>query len=168
MSGRPGAVRGIGIRAMATGDLDAVLAIERQAFTMPWNRETFLGLLRQKDATLLVAEAPGPDNPGSAQGHDFPAAVVGYAVVWRVMDQAELGDIAVADGWRRRGIGRCLLEAVLRLAAEQGVRELFLEVRPSNTEARRLYERYGFVEVGRRKDYYVRPQEDALVLRRLT
>jgi [ribosomal protein S18]-alanine N-acetyltransferase len=141
------------IRRMTLLDLDGVMAIERASFTMPWTTETFRGLLRRADAVMWVAEAD--------QG------VVGYAVVWIVLDQAELGDIAVAGGWRRRGIGRRLLEAALDAARGRGVREMFLEVRPSNLEARRLYERYGFAQVGRRKDYYDRPREDALVLRRV-
>jgi [ribosomal protein S18]-alanine N-acetyltransferase len=138
------------IRPMGEGDLDAVMEIERASFTMPWTPETFRGLLRRSDSLLWVAEAEG--------------GVVAYAAVWMVLDQAELGDIAVAEAWRRRGIGRRLLETVLEAMRRRGVRELFLEVRPSNHEARRLYEQYGFAEVGRRKDYYERPREDALVL----
>jgi [ribosomal protein S18]-alanine N-acetyltransferase len=142
------------VRRMSYADLAMVMEIERASFTMPWTEETFRGLLRRSDSLLWVAES-------KREG------VVGYAAVWIVLDQAELGDIAVADGWRRRGVGRRLLETVLEAMAERSVRELYLEVRPSNREARRLYERYGFEEVGRRKDYYARPREDALVLRRL-
>jgi [ribosomal protein S18]-alanine N-acetyltransferase len=142
----------IRIRPMVESDLSAVTAIERASFTMPWTLDTFQGLLRRFDSHLFVAEAAGE--------------VVAYAVVWIVVDQAELGDIAVVEGWRRRGIGRRLLETVLERVRSRGVRELFLEVRVSNHEARNLYERYGFVEVGRRKDYYSTPREDALVLRR--
>ncbi len=141
------------VRRMEPADLAEVMEIERSSFSTPWPLQTFHGLLRRADSLLWVAEAGD--------------RVVGYAVVWIVLDQAELGDIAVAEAWRRRGIGRLLLDTVLDAMAERGVRELFLEVRPSNVEARRLYERYGFDEVGRRKDYYSRPREDALVLRRL-
>lgn len=147
--------RGVGevrIRAMTDADLGAVMAIEKASFTMPWTKDTFRGLLRRADSHLFVAEAEG--------------AVVAYAAVWIVLDQAELGDIAVAAAWRRRGIARRLVETVLDLVRDHGVRELFLEVRPSNHGARALYERYGFIEVGRRTHYYARPREDALVLRR--
>lgn len=140
------------IRPMAEADLAAVLRIERASFAVPWTPATFLGLLRRPDAHLLVAETD--------------AALVGYAAVWIVLEQAELGDIAVADGWRRQGIGSRLLQAVLELVERHGVRELFLEVRVSNDEAQRLYARHGFAEVGRRRNYYARPREDALVLRR--
>jgi [ribosomal protein S18]-alanine N-acetyltransferase len=153
----------IRVRAMESSDLERVLEIERASFTMPWTESTFRGLLRRRDAHLFVAEASRaqPDASGSAAGY-----VAGYAVVWVVVDQAELGDIAVERGWRGRGLGRLLLETVLDRARREGVRELFLEVRPSNEGARRLYERYGFEEVGRRRNYYSEPREDALVLRR--
>jgi [ribosomal protein S18]-alanine N-acetyltransferase len=157
--GEPGPEEGtewrgdVRVRPMTGRDLAAVMEIERSSFTMPWTEETFRGLLRRADSLLWVAESEA-------------GVVVGYAAVWMVLDQAELGDIAVAEGWRRRGIGRRLLETTLAAMAERSVRELYLEVRPSKREARRLYEQYGFEEVGRRKDYYGRPREDALVLRR--
>lgn len=155
----------IRVRPMEASDLDRVLEIERASFTMPWTESTFLGLLHRRDAHLFVAEASGTEASGTeASGSASP--VVGYAVLWVVVDQAELGDIAVELGWRGRGLGRLLLETVLARARREGVRELFLEVRPSNDGARRLYEGYGFEEVGRRRDYYSEPREDALVLRR--
>ncbi len=151
-------MEGVRVRAMVEADLDAVMSIETASFTMPWTLDTFRGMLERTDSHLFVAEA--------ASGPDGAVVVVGYAVVWIVVDQAELGDIAVSPEWRGHGIGRGLLETVLDRVREQRVRELFLEVRPSNHGARALYERYGFVEIGRRKDYYSRPREDALVLRR--
>lgn len=146
---RPAAVA---IRPMEPSDLTAVMAIEKAAFASPWTLATFAGLLGRDNTALWVAEAAG--------------GVVGYAAVWMVADQAELGDIAVADGWRCRGIGTRLLETVLEAMARAGIRDLFLEVRVSNESAQRLYGRHGFEEVGRRTGYYTRPKEDALVLRR--
>jgi ribosomal-protein-alanine N-acetyltransferase len=141
------------VRPMTELDLTAVMAIEKASFGVPWTLATFTGLLRRRNTRLWVAERDG--------------AVVGYAAVWMVADQAELGDIAVAEGWRRRGIGTLLLGAVLREMRASGIRELFLEVRESNVGAQRLYARYGFRPVGRRSGYYSKPREDALVLRRL-
>jgi ribosomal-protein-alanine N-acetyltransferase len=92
--------------------------------------------------------------------------VVGYAAFWCVIDQGELGNVAVSSDWRGYGLGARLVADVIERAARRGVREVFLEVRPTNLVARRLYERFGFVTVGRRRNYYQQPVEDALVLRR--
>ncbi|MGH7505710.1 MAG: ribosomal protein S18-alanine N-acetyltransferase [Longimicrobiales bacterium] len=141
------------IRRMTSADLTAVMDIEFASYTMPWGEATFRGLLRRTDAELLVAETEG--------------GLVGYAACWFVVDQGELGNVAVAVTWRRRGVGARLVAAVLARAAERGVRELFLEVRPSNAGAQRLYQRFGFEVVGRRRNYYIEPAEDAIVMRRL-
>jgi [ribosomal protein S18]-alanine N-acetyltransferase len=138
------------IRRMAAADLPAVLAIEADAFTMPWSEATYAGLLRRSDADLFLAEAEGE--------------VLGYAALWAVLDQGELGNIAVAPRRRGRGVGTRLLQVVFQRARERGVKELYLEVRVSNTAAQRLYERHGFQVVGRRRGYYAEPPEDALVL----
>jgi [ribosomal protein S18]-alanine N-acetyltransferase len=140
------------LRAMTAADIPIVLAIEHESYTVPWSEATFRSLLRRRDAELIVAEAGG--------------AVIGYAIFWTVLDQSELGNVAVTGSWRGRGIGHRLVAAVLDRAEQRGVREVFLEVRPSNTAARSLYERFGFAPVGRRRNYYQEPAEDALVLRR--
>jgi ribosomal-protein-alanine N-acetyltransferase len=141
----------VSIRPMRLADLTRVLEIELQCFTMPWSEATFRGLLRRSDADLYVAEINNE--------------VVGYSVFWSVIDQGELGNVSVAPGWRRRGIGERLVKTVLHSAGQRGVREVFLEVRVSNTAAQKLYERYGFAQVGRRRNYYLEPIEDALVMR---
>lgn len=142
----------IEIRRMRSTDLPRVMLIELSTFTMPWSEATFRGLLRRKDSDLLVAELKGE--------------VVGYAVFWAVFDQGELGNVAVDDEYRGQGIGGKLIEAVLERARERGVREIFLEVRKSNVRAQQLYETFGFTQVGRRKNYYLEPLEDALVLKK--
>ena len=147
------AVREVVVRPMTADDLTVVMGIERASFTVPWTLSTFTGLLARDTTRLWVAEVMGE--------------VVGYAAVWMVADQAELGDLAVTESWRRCGVGRRLLETVLEGMVEAGIRELFLEVRVSNYAARRLYDEHGFREVGRRPGYYSKPKEDALVLRRL-
>jgi ribosomal-protein-alanine N-acetyltransferase len=97
---------------------------------------------------------------GSAEG-----PLVGYSVIWVVMDEAELANLAVAPHRRRAGIGRILLESALSDAEAGGARVVYLEVRASNTAALKLYEAHGFLPVGRRSAYYRNPSEDALVLR---
>lgn len=139
------------LRDMRPSDLPAVVEIELDAYSMPWNEGTFRNLLRRRDADMVVAEADD--------------RIIGYAVAWSVLDQAELGNVAVARAWRKQGIGRSLVEEILRRVAGRGVQEVFLEVRPSNPDAQRLYRNMGFRLVGRRTNYYQQPTEDALVMR---
>jgi [ribosomal protein S18]-alanine N-acetyltransferase len=144
-------MRSVDVRKMRGTDLPRVMQIELETFTMPWSESTFRGLLRRKDSDLFVAELRG--------------VVVGYSVFWAVTDQGELGNVAVAKEIRGKGIGRKLIESVLESATERGVREIFLEVRKSNYGAQTLYGTFGFYEVARRKNYYLEPSEDALVMR---
>jgi ribosomal-protein-alanine N-acetyltransferase len=92
--------------------------------------------------------------------------MVGYSVLARAADEAELLNLAVAEGARGRGVGTALVRRVITDAAEWGAWAVFLEVRASNAAALALYGRAGFSEVGRRRGYYRRPLEDALILRR--
>lgn len=141
----------IRVRPARRDDLASVARIEAASFSTPWSPATFESLLGRTGPVLLVAQAP-------------EGAVVGYAVMWSYADQGELANIAVAKGWRGRGIGSLLMDAILEAADGAGVRELFLEVRESNTRASVMYERRGFELVGRRPLYYQHPREDALVL----
>ncbi|HUH13932.1 MAG TPA: ribosomal protein S18-alanine N-acetyltransferase [Longimicrobiales bacterium] len=145
-------VPGVTLRPMRTRDLARVLEIERAVFTMAWSVATFRSLLGRSDAEAWVAERAG--------------RIAGYAVFWVVLDEAELGDIAVDEELRGAGIGAMLLEHVARRVAARGVRKLFLEVRVSNEGARRLYERHGFETTAVRRGYYLEPVEDALVMAR--
>lgn len=143
--------RRIRLRPMTGSDLADVLAIERASFSTPWSARTFKNLMRRANARLWVAESPR-------------AEVLGYAVAWFARLEAELGDLAVTPEVRRRGIGRALLGAVLDDARSCGIQLVFLEVRESNSAARRLYEAAGFETVGRRPGYYAHPVEDAIVM----
>lgn len=142
----------VSIRRMRFTDLPRVMEIEVECFTMPWSEATFRGLLRRSDADLYVAEVDGK--------------LVGYTVFWAVLDQGELGNVSVTTAYRRRGIAAVLVDTVLRRAAERAVREVFLEVRVSNAGAQELYTNFGFEQVGRRRNYYVQPVEDAFVMRK--
>jgi ribosomal-protein-alanine N-acetyltransferase len=152
MQSAPPGADDIQLREMIASDLPIVVQIERASYSVPWSEATFRGLLRRRDADMVVAVADGN--------------VVAYACFWCVVDQGELGNVAVSKMWRGRGLAARLLHEILARAARRGVREVFLEVRPSNAVARRLYDRFGFMPVGRRRNYYQEPVEDALVLRR--
>ena len=139
----------IEIRAAEPADVPFILEIEGQAFSEPWSDETFRSLVGRADTELLVAEEDG--------------SVIGYVVLWATLDEGELANVAVAESHRRRGVGAGLIEAALLAAAHRGVRRVFLEVRESNAGAARLYEGFGFFEVGFRRRYYSKPVEDARV-----
>lgn len=141
----------VSIRPTTQRDLAEVVRIENLSYSVPWSSATFRGLLFRADTDLLCAEVDGE--------------VVGYAVCWFVLDQGELGNVAVDPAWRRRGIAALLVEAALERARKRHSKEVFLEVRRSNSVAQRLYRRLGFREIGVRRNYYSQPEEDALVMR---
>jgi len=139
------------VRKMRREDVDAVVAIETEAFSSPWRRETFMELIDRPTAELFVMV-------------HRDEGVIGYAVLWCVLDQGELANVAIAARMRGRGLGRALLAEVLAVAKSRGVESVFLEVRESNAPALGLYQEFGFREVGRRRGYYDHPREDARIL----
>jgi ribosomal-protein-alanine N-acetyltransferase len=139
------------VERMRAADLDEVLAIERVSFSMPWSRGAFLYEMEQNQvARCYVIRDDG--------------RVVGYVCLWEVADELHITNIAVHPSARRRGLGRRLLGHMLDDARQRALRLVVLEVRPSNTEARALYESFGFRVVGRRRGYYYDTGEDALVM----
>ena len=139
------------IERMRSRDLDEVVAIERASFTLPWSRGAFLYEMEQnRVARCWVMREE--------------ALVVGYLCLWEVADEVHITNIAVRPDCRRRGLGRTLLAGILDDARQRRIKLVVLEVRPSNTEARTLYESFGFRVVGRRRGYYYDTGEDALVM----
>lgn len=140
----------ISFRRATEADIDAVLKIEYAAFSHPWTRGIFLDSLKSYEVWLMFE--------GSQQ--------VGHGVINVIIDEAHLLNITVKPESQGRGLGLRLLEKLMERAAELKAGECFLEVRSSNQTAYRLYERYGFNEIGRRRDYYPAPggREDALVM----
>lgn len=146
-----GADAAVVVRAMRPDDVDAVVAIETEAFTSPWQRDTFLELIGRPNLELLVMEHP-------------TLGIVGYAVLWCVLEQGELANLAIVPALRGQGLGRRLLERVIDVARARGVDTVYLEVRDSNEAALELYRSFGFSQVGLRRGYYDRPREDARIL----
>ena len=143
------------LRGATIQDLSRVAAIERECFGDPWSLESFRALLGDPRVLFLVGV------------ESRTGLVSGYIVMWYVVDEAEIANLAVAGDARRSGLGARLLDAALAYADERGCRTMFLEVRDSNHAARALYRTRQFEEIGRRVRYYRHPVEDALVLRRL-
>lgn len=118
-------------------------------FSDPWSLGDF-SECAHSGVPFLVAETSG--------------VVAGYVIARYAADEGEILNLGVAPAHRRRGLGRTLVEHVLARLGQEGVRIVYLEVRESNSGARRLYEALGFAEVARRAHYYRRPVEDAVVL----
>ena len=139
--------------AVATaGDLPAVEALQRRAFTNPWGAEAIKWELENTDVARLYVM------------HDAAGAVVAYCACWKVFDELHINSLAVDESLRRRGFARQLLRHVILDARASGARSATLEVRQSNHAARLLYEGLGFHVEGVRRDYYQDPREDALIL----
>ena len=140
------------VRPMASGDVWTVAAIEAQAYQFPWSPGIFRDCLSAGyHAFVLDLAADG---------------VHGYTVLSVGAGEAHLLNLCVRPERQGAGHGRLLLDTVLRQAAAHGAREIFLEVRPSNAAAIRLYQGSDFRQIGRRKHYYRgrNGREDALVL----
>lgn len=135
------------IRTAEPSDLPAIARIEREVFSDPWTPEALRGAL---SPLVFVAESE--------------REVIGYLYACAAADEAEILNLAVAAPYRRRGVGGNLARHALATLARRGVRRVFLEVRASNQVAQRFYAQLGFRVVGRRRGYYRRPKEDALVL----
>jgi ribosomal-protein-alanine N-acetyltransferase len=145
------------LRPATAADAPAIAALEQATFSDPWSPDSFVHLVRNGDAFFTVADRGAPG--------DVPQEPIGYVVAWFVLDEGEVANIAVSAAARGDGVGARLLDAALAEARRRGVLQVFLEVRESNTVARRLYASRGFLELGRRRRYYRHPVEDALVLR---
>lgn len=145
----------ITVRRARVDDLPAILAIERVSFTDPWSRSSFAALLEQPRVYFSVAL------------DRVAGTLLGYTVAWFVLDEAELANLAVLPEARGNGIGALLLEGALAASEARGSATMYLEVRASNQAAIALYTSHGFAEVGRRRAYYRKPVEDALILRRI-
>lgn len=141
-------------------DIGEIAAIEARSFSDPWSEGAFRDALSHERIYFACAR----------DEHDVSGAprVLGYVVAWFAGGEGEIANLAVDPDSRRQGIGSALLDAALEEALRQGAAQVFLEVRSSNLRARQLYESRGFIEIGRRRRYYRRPVEDAVVLRRTT
>jgi len=139
------------IEPMTLDDLDRVHAIERASFFPAWPDDAYRSeLTTNKLATYVVAK--------------LEDVVIAFAGIWLMVDEAHVTTFAVDPAWRRRGVGERLLLALLDVSVARQAREATLEVRLSNTAARRLYEKYGFRPVGVRPRYYTDNGEDALIM----
>ncbi|MFQ5608310.1 MAG: ribosomal protein S18-alanine N-acetyltransferase [Candidatus Zixiibacteriota bacterium] len=141
------------IRVMRERDATAVAALESRIFSDAWSAELFRESLAAPDGGGIIIES----------GEGAQTRLIGYACYYSAAGETHLTNIAVSPESRRQGFAEQLLRRVFNRARESGSEAIFLEVRPSNTAARQLYERRGFHVLYRRKRYYHDPCEDAIV-----
>jgi len=139
------------LRRLEQRDLDTVEEIERASYPTPWSRSMFAAELRKPSAIALGAYLEEGE-------------LVGYAFVSRYVDAWHVMNVAVSPAFRRRGIASTLLQRLFEVTASDPRRGYTLEVRVSNAEAIRLYERLGFESRGIRRGYYTDNREDALIM----
>lgn len=137
-------------REMLVEDLDQVVDIEQNLFSVPWTKEGFLTYLMKKDTMFFVVEEK--------------ERILGYCSMMTVLDEGDILNVAVRSDRQKEGIGLFLVDSMLRMAEMQGIRLVHLEVRQGNGTARRLYQRLGFKEDGLRRDYYENPVENAVLM----
>lgn len=147
MTGEQGSLK---IEPMTREDVPQAHALEEMCFTDPWDIDSYYGEVTNPSAYYLVARL---DN-----------RIVGFGGMWAVAGEAHIVTLAVHPEFRRHGIGRCLLDALLQLAREHDVVLVTLEVRVGNAPAKQLYASFGFHTVAYRRNYYPDNGEDAAVM----
>ena len=141
----------LSVEPMRYEDIAAVQAIERQVFSSPWPKNAYASELSQnRQASYIVLRQNGD--------------IVGYAGLWRVALEAHVTTIGVRAGDHSKGYGTVLFAALVQRAYALGARWITLEVRDTNDHAIRLYERFGFKAIGRRRGYYTDNGEDAVIM----
>lgn len=132
-------------------DLPAIVEIENAAMSCPWSLKSYEEAVTSDHSFIMVAEDDG--------------RIAAFSVFYLTPPEAELPDIVVDEKYRCQGLGRQLLTKSLEELEGRGIDTIFLEVRVSNTPARRLYEGIGFEEIGTRKYFYSDPVEDAICMK---
>ncbi|SCZ62950.1 ribosomal protein S18-alanine N-acetyltransferase [Thiohalomonas denitrificans] len=141
------------LRPMFDADVVKVMEVEREIYPFGWTEAIFRDCLRVGYSCWVW---------------ECGEEIIGYSVMSLGAGEAHVLNVAVHPKWRRRGLGRSMLEHLITVAERNRVGTIFLEVRPSNRTAMKLYEELQFQEIGRRRDYYPdhEGREDALVLSR--
>jgi len=139
------------LRPMREPDLGRVMEIEATIYSHPWTRGNFEDSIKAGYSCWVI---------------DCDGAIAGYGVLMVGVREAHLLNLSVAAGWQGRGLGRRLLDHFVRVARDSDAAQMFLEVRPSNAAARKLYSGFGFREITIRRGYYPagRGREDAILM----
>ena len=138
------------IRRMSAADIPFAAEIERLCFVHPWSEQSINEEMSKENSVFLMAfedETP-----------------IGYVGLSTILDEGYMGNLGVIEKYRRKGIGRALMNELINECKAMDSAFVTLEVRASNTPAVKLYESLGFTEAGRRKNYYKEPLEDAILM----
>lgn len=138
------------IEKMTENDLEGVLKVEEESFSIPWSKKSFNDELKNDKALYLVAKI---DNE-----------VIGYIGTWLIIDEAHITNVAVSKDFRNQKIGDKLVNKLIEICKEKSIKSMTLEVRNSNLVAQKLYKNHGFKLAGIRKEYYSDNKEDALIM----
>jgi tRNA threonylcarbamoyladenosine biosynthesis protein TsaB len=138
------------IQPMKAEDIKGVHEIETMSFTTPWSLEAFTSEINNELSKYVVAKIDGK--------------IVGYGGMWSIIDEGHITNIAVHADYRGQGIGNAIVKSLIKIAKENNVARMTLEVRPTNIAAIDLYKKYGFEVAGLRKNYYFDTGEDALIM----
>ena len=131
-------------------DITALAEIEREEFSVPFKEEDFSDIFESEISNVLVAK--------------IGDKVVGYVSFTVIIDECQIINFATKNEFKRQGVGKKVMEALLDYGKARGVTKYFLEVRQSNEGAISLYEKYGFVPVGISKNHFSQPREDAILM----
>lgn len=140
------------IRRMREEDIIQVAELEKMIFTDAWSENAIAETLAQEKTLLLTAFDD--------------KKLIGYLILYYVLEEGEIARIAVAPEYRRQGVGARMLLELENLCEDNGISKLLLEVRESNTSAYSFYEDYGFIQDGVRKNFYTNPVEDGILMSR--
>lgn len=138
------------IRGMRYDDLDQITEVERVCFSLPWSKNSFERELENELAYYQCAEENG--------------IIMGYMGMWRILDECHITNVAVLPEYRKRGIASMLISKMVEICKCSEILNMTLEVRESNLPAINLYEKFGFISVGKRPRYYLKPVEDAIIM----
>ena len=137
-------------RRMKEKDLEQVVSIEKDTFSMPWSREDFFNSMNHPSHIYVVACESD--------------IIYGYCGMWGIVGEGQINNVAVKKEFQGKGIGFSLVQFLLEEGYKQGLEAFTLEVRESNLSAIHVYEKVGFENVGIRKNFYDKPKENAVIM----
>ena len=141
------------IRLAKIEDAPLIAAVESKCFTTPESEASVVSVIENFVYEAFVLETDGN--------------IVGHTITMTTCGDTDILSIAVLPSFRRMGLGKMLMENIVKSAEKHGVSDIFLEVRKSNTSAISLYEKFGFEKIGERKNFYDLPREDAFLMRKI-